>query len=373
LIFGSVPRSVRSYDTFPSIASANGRQHLVFRVAGETTVSAAARGVPVHHDLDSRIYYSFSVDHGTTWSQPQEIFHHELGASDPGITVLSNGDLLVRITLIDVQKSVFRKKLRGSLLAHRLDLGTVSSVAGHVVLSSNDLGLSWQIVSDDLPILGFVSREPILELPDKSLILSGYVSLPTSTEYSVLLRSYDSGISWEDMSVIARDKVGTTSCYSGENYNESAVVYLPDDSLLALIRTDSSYFTNDSCDFMTVGGIGNLRVARSYNAGLSWTLPVDTGICGQPASAILVNEDVYVVYARRRIPYCIACRKSTDYGTSWGAEFVVREGINHWDFGYPTVTQSGSNLIVAYYLPRADGTRFIETVSFDARLVANDC
>jgi hypothetical protein len=139
--------------------------------------------------------------------------------------------------------------------------------------------------------------------------------------------------------------------------------------MLAIIRTDSSYFTNDQKDFMSVGGVGTLRISQSLNAGLSWSAPVDSGIWGQPASAVCVGGSIYVVYARRTLPYVVACRKSTDNGVTWGAELVIRSGLEFWDFGYPSVAVTDSQIIVAYYVPNADGSRYIETAVFDVELI----
>lgn len=357
------------YSSFPSVTSSGGRLHVVFRVAGKETVKAAREGSPVHHDVDSAVFYTESRDNGETWCIPREIYRDRFGVNDPGISTLADGTLIVRITLIDVCASHSRSRLKGNLLAHRVDRSTVSSVAGHRIITSRNFGASWDLLSDDDICPSFVSREPIVVLPDDSWILSGYISSPYRTEYSVLVRSFDNGLSWSDMAVIASDPLGFDSCYRGLNYNETCVLPLNDGSMVAIIRTDSSYFTNDQTDFMSVGGVGTLRVSHSFNAGLSWSPPVDSGIWGQPASAVCYGGSIYVVYARRTLPYVVACRKSTDNGVTWGAELVIRSGLEFWDFGYPSVAVTDSQLVVAYYVPNTDGSRYIEIAVLDVELI----
>ena len=48
---------------------------------------------------------------------------------------------------------------------------------------------------------------------------------------------------------------------------------------------------------------------------------------------------------------------------------VIRSGLEFWDFGYPSVAVTDSQLIVAYYVPNTDGSRYIETAVFDVELI----
>lgn len=351
------------YASFPSLAQTNGVLHLVHRVAGTKSKNAALNGFPTHHDRDSWVVYLFSKDDGESWSDPRIIFSTSSGVNDPSITALRDGRLLTRFTEIDVQPSVKRDCLKGQLLSHRPDLGTVSAVAGNYVSFSHDDGISWETprLMDIENHRYSITREPVVELSDGTLLLSMYESTPFKTESSFVVRSWDGGETWRDASSLASDAAGECSQICGVNYNESALLKLSENKLLAIIRSDESYYTNEGKDFITVGGVGELRCAFSDNSGLSWSPLQSTGVFGQPASlALLPDGKIFMSYGRRRKPYAICYRISNDLGRSWGDEYVIRDNILVWDFGYPSTTIANEAVHVAYYIPDEKGVRHIE-------------
>jgi hypothetical protein len=370
ILYTTIPYDYNCYSSFPSLAQTNGVLHLVHRVAGTKSKNAALNSMPTHHDKDSWVVYLASKDGGKNWSDPKILFSTSLGVNDPSITALRDGRLLARFTEIDVQPSSRRDYLKGPLLAHRPDLGTVSAVAENYISYSYDDGVSW-----DTPRcmdLGkhrhSVTREPVVELMDGTLLLSMYLSTAFKTESSFVVRSWDGGETWRDESSLAIDPTGACSQFCGINYNESALLCLSENKLMAIIRSDESYYTNEGNDFMTVGGVGEFRCSFSDNSGLSWSPLRNTGIFGQPASlALLPDGKIFMSYGRRREPYSICYRISSDLGVSWGNEYIIREKIPVWDFGYPTTVVTDSAVHVAYYIPDARGVRHIElsTIQFD--------
>ena len=368
--YKTIPYDRNCYASFPGLAQKNGILHLVYRVAGAKSHNAALKGFPTHHDRDSSVVYLVSKDFGQNWSDPETIFSTSLGVNDPSITALSDGRLLARFTEIDVKPSSARDYLKGPLLAHRPDLGSVSGVAGNYISFSYDDGESWETPQlMDLENHRYsITREPVVELSDGTLLLSMYESTPFKTESSFVLRSWDGGGTWRDASTLATDKAGNNSQFYGINYNESALLVLPDNRLLAIIRSDESYYTNEGKDFMTVGGVGEFRSSYSDNLGLSWSPLFLTGVFGQPASlALLPSGKIFMSYGRRREPYAICYRISHDLGRSWEEEHVIREEISIWDFGYPTTVVTDKAVHVAYYIPDTEGVRHIElsTIQFE--------
>lgn len=359
----SLPFRRDTYASFPSVAVNGDCLYVVYREAGLATVEAALRGAPTHHDNDSRIMFTSSSDQGLHWEDPRCIHSGSFGINDPGLSITSRGIFLLRFTEIQVVPAIYRNKLTGPLLAHREDLRNVSCVSGNFILSSTDLGVTW--TTPKLMDLGehrySVSRESIIELPDESLLLSIYESRPHSTERSYVVRSFDGGTTWSDSTCIASDKNGAASCYQGKNFNETALLRTAANRLLAVIRTDESYYANDGSDFMTIGGIGSLHTAHSDNNGLSWTTPNSTLIFGQPASLCKMPDDtICMVYGRRKHPYGIAGRWSHDGGHKWSEEWTVRQDAPHWDIGYPAVATTSSHLVVVYYWQDSNGYRTIE-------------
>ena len=358
------------YASFPGLAQASGILHLVYRVAGAKSHDAALKGSPTHHDKDSSIVYLFSKDCGENWSDPKTIFSTNLGVNDPSITALSDGRLLARFTEMDVKSSSERDHLKGPLLAHRPDLNSVSGVAGNYISFSYDNGESWETPRlMELENHRYsITREPVIELSDGTLLLSMYESTPFKTESSFVIRSWDGGKTWRDASILATDEAGRSSQFGGINYNESALLSLPGNRLLAIIRSDESYYTNEGKDFMTVGGVGEFRCSYSDNLGFSWSPLFLTGVFGQPASlALLPGGKIFMSYGRRREPYAICYRMSNDLGRSWGEEHVIRDEISVWDFGYPATAVTDSAIHVAYYVPDSKGVRHIElcTIQFE--------
>lgn len=364
--YTSLPRAINKYASFPSIAASNNRLFLVYREAGEHSVNAANDGMPCHHDNESRILFSTSNNTGKTWSTPVEIFKGQFGVNDPAISVLKSGRLLVRVSEIEVKPSSMRKDLTGRFLNHRSDLGEVSAVIAHSVISSDDLGVSWKEPCrlDIGNLSNSLSRDPIVELCDGTLVLAVYESTPFKSEECYLVRSWDQGKSWGDASLIAKDFAPINSLYATSSYNESAIVEASPNNLIALVRCDESYYTNEGEDYMTVGGVGNLRICYSNNNGLSWSNPRKTNIFGQPAAAIMLDgKTLITAYAKRAHPYQICLRTSSDLGQLWTEEIQIKAGVKHWDFGYPSIAIQAGKIFIAYYWQNEKGSRHIEVAS----------
>lgn len=198
-------------------------------------------------------------------------------------------------------------------------------------------------------------------LPDGSWALSVYAGAPFSTDKSYLIRSYDQGASWGDASVMFADPTAPRSDQQGENFNETGVLCFPDGEMLAAARCDDSFHSEGR--YIPVGGVGNLRMARSFNWGLSWTRPEPTPIFGQPAHLLVLEGDtVLCTYGYRRKPYGVRAVISRDRGRTWemSAEVILRDDGALWDLGYPvSIRLKNGNLFTVYYFVGEDGVRHI--------------
>lgn len=366
-----------SYVTFPSVVcTADNKVIVAFREAGSFSVNAAKSGRPTHHDTDSRCCIIFSADGGETFyaSAKKVVTDIDFGINDPGLTILSSGSMILRTSAIEVKPSSERKNLDNQILAHRPELGTVSAVAGLTIQFSDDTGLSWSS-PEFIEIKGtsekFVSREPVVELEDGSFILSVYKSKPTQVEEAYLIRSYDRGKTWEDISLIAKDERGKLSMFQGTNFNETAVLDLGSGKLLAAVRGDSSYYTDDA--YMPIGGVGELLLSFSDNAGFSWSYPKPSGIWGQPAHLLkLQNGDILCTYGYRKQPYSIKACISKDGGKTWDLSntVTIKENCPSWDMGYPASAQRpDGKIITVYYWIDNDGIRYIEAAIWEVKPV----
>jgi sialidase-1 len=367
ITYSIVYRDPEKYCTFPSIISLGvNRLLLSFREAGKWSVRAAKENRVVHQATDSTCYVISSEDGGRTWKKEtkNQVYHGKYGINDAALTRLKNGELLLRLNEIEVRRSPERNKLKGPFVTHRPDLKTVSGSIGQLLFRSKDDGKNWSPPDRmDLGQLNYgFSRDPIVELEDGTLVLSVYEGAPFRREQVWLVRSWDQGKSWQDKSLISDDNSSPSEKY-GINYNETAIIPISDQKLLALIRSDSSYYTEG--ENMIVGGIGQLSYAFSDNAGLTWSPPQVSGIWGQPAHLLRLQDGrLLCTYGYRRKPYGIRACLSENEGQSWktNMEVIIKNGAQSWDLGYPMSAQcSDGTIVTAYYWNDDKKIRYIET------------
>ncbi len=354
------------YVSFPHIARlANGNLAVAFRKASKFSADAAKNGVATHHDPDSSIELVESTDGGKTWANESRTIHKsKYGVNDPALTLLKDGSLLARFVALNITPTSEMRKLEQRLFSHRVEHGLVTTVVGNMVIRSEDQGRTWTEVGvADAPGLAHsCSRDPIVEMPDGSLLMPVYTGAPQRSDISWVIRSFDKGKTWYEPTVIAIDPAGAHSQLQGINYNETSLLHLGNGELLALIRGDRSFHT-DGDEFMPVGGCGELYISRSLDGGLCWQAPQRTGIWGQPGSLVrLSNGDILATYGYRKQPFGVRCCVSRDRGNTWQTtrEYILREDAPTWDCGYPfSIEVEPGKLFSVYYFVDGEGTRHI--------------
>jgi len=361
-------RQEQTYCSFPHLARhPDGRLLLVFRQAGGETAAQALLGQHTHQDLDSRILLMQSADEGQTWSEPITVFAGDaasgLAPSDPAITILQDQRLLVRYALWKLVPSAQRQRITGEIHRHFVRRGWVGQLLGNGFSVSGDAGQNWQTIPTQGYPLGVVSREAVLQADDGTLLLSAYGGYPHSTEKAYLQRSFDGGVTWGDASRIAADPHPQAAYRTHANYNEAAVVFLDETTLLALVRVDRAFFTSDAT-FMSEGGIGELEWTVSYDLGFTWEAPQKTGIWGQPAHLLRLNDGrLLSTHGYRAQPYGVRAawaQFSPAFGWQTLGATILRDDAAGWDVGYPASVQLADDSILSvYYLHGADGVRYI--------------
>jgi len=248
----TVFKDFAKFSSFPSIVKLpNGQILIAFRQAGLFSVEAAKRDEPTHHDTESCICIISSYDNGLSYdlSTLQVVSKFDSGVNDPGLTLLSDGRLLLRNTLVQVCSSTERDSLKGSVSAHRPDLGTISTVLGLSVQFSEDYGITWShpvIIKVNGSDEAFASREQAIELEDGTILISAYTGIANKTDNAYIIRSWDSGSTWRDATLLASDENGRKSVFQGISFNETSILNLGKGKIIALIRADSDYHTDDS-------------------------------------------------------------------------------------------------------------------------------
>ncbi len=375
--YAIVQKDESLFTSFPTVVSLEGNKVLIaFREAGEKSVKAAKNNTPSHHDNDSRICVIESEADGKTFlsNKKKIVLNDQYGFNDPGLTKLKDGTLLLRAIKIQVEKSEDRNNLISTLLAHRPDLGTVSASLGLVLLRSVNHGESWsppEIISVNGDFDWF-SRDAISELEDGSWVLPIYKSSGFNAEKAYLIRSFDKGKNWGDIALLAEDINGSRSMFRGVNYNEVCVLNLGLGRLMAMIRSDSSY-QSENDQYMAIGGTGELTQAFSENAGLSWTYPEHTGIFGQPANIIkLKNGKILCTCGYRKMPFAVKACVSSDDGKTWDIlnTITIKESCPFWDMGYPmSVQREDGKIVTVYYWNDNNKTRYIEMAIWENNLI----
>lgn len=101
---------------------------------------------------------------------------------------------------------------------------------------------------------------------------------------------------------------------------------------------------------------------RSLDNGRSWSLPSRVAFTdlgpnnGNPSSMVrLADGRLCVTYGVRAIPYGMRAKLSSDEGTTWGPEIVLRDDAGTWDFGYPrSVARPDGKVVTVYYYNTRD-------------------
>jgi hypothetical protein len=117
-----------------------------------------------------------------------------------------------------------------------------------------------------------------------------------------------------------------------------------------------------------------IELFRSHDGGLSWQCmanPVkENGLhSGNPPSMVrLTDGRLCITYANRNEPHTIRAVLSSDDGTTWGPQYVLRSGAGEPDIGYTrTVQRPDGRLVTVYYWldkPRAE--RYIAATIWSA-------
>jgi len=362
----TIYREKDRYCSFPHIARLpNGNLGVAFRKASRFSADAARKGVATHHDPDSSIELIQSADQGKTWPLDtlKTVYKTAYGVNDPAMTVLKDGTILMRFVALNIAPTGRAHTVGSPLFSHRVEHGLVAAVVGNVVMRSEDQGKSWTElgVAEAPGLARSCSRDPIVEMPDGSLLMSVYTGGPQRSEISWVMRSFDGGKTWREPVKIMSDPAGAESSLQGTNFSETSLLHLGSGELLAIVRGDISFHTEN--EFLPVGGVGELYMARSYDGGLSWSPSQKTGIWGQPGSVIQLSDGALLcTYGYRRKPYGVRASLSRDQGRTWSAarEIVIRDDAPTWDIGYPfSMELETGEIFSVYYFVDDEGTRHI--------------
>jgi len=265
-----------------------------------------------------------SEDDGSSWSLPQIIIDTPIDDRDPHITQLSDGQLMLSWFSTDHSKQ--------------------PSVSHSFVATSSDYGRTWSrpLKVSDRPA---ATSEQVLELPDGRLLLPVYRTSGNEPTASILMSSQDRGQTWQEASIIAEPAADKDF-----GFNETALVYLGRDHLVAVIRTEDKE--------------GYAYINHSFDLGATWGTPEKLPFKSHAPDMLLLEDGVFLTYGSVAYPgRWVAGVLGNAAGNFTGAvETIIYTGSSVGDMSYPSAVQiDRDTILVVYYDAGAGyiGGRFV--------------
>lgn len=287
-----------------------------------------------------------SHDEGITWSDPRVIRDSPIDDRDAGVLALGDGRLLVSLFSSDPRPFEFEEaadaQMRAGWHAHLAQLRDedVRPHVGSWVLLSEDGGASWS-----KPIASPVSSPhgPI-RLSDGRLLYLGKDARDLSGAGIACAVSDDHGLSWSIIGEVPLPS-GTTA----SNYHEPHVVELDGGRLIGMIRIENAppVIDLEAAGFPHFG----LMQTESRDGGRTWSPARSTIVRhGAPPHVFRHSSGVLAcAYSHRRQPYGQRAMFSRDAGSSWDADWVLRDDGPTWDLGYPASVELADGTVLSVY------------------------
>jgi hypothetical protein len=219
---------------------------------------------------------------------------------------------------------------------------------GNSFFVSGDRGRTWRgpYVFTGLEKLKLTARTDYLVSPrDALLFLSADqpgVKAGNYQDRAFVARATDGGRSFEFVSWITREPHTTRSVMpSSARVSNSEIV------TALRRRDDSNSIRRNWIDLYASTDNGATWELRSKVAD---TDRPDTAHNGNPPALVRLHDGrIVVTYGYRSKSYGIRARISSDNGTTWGREIVLRDDGASWDLGYPRSVQRGDGKVVTIY------------------------
>ena len=343
LIYKGIPDSRTNTVSFSS---------LVYLGSGE--LLATARIGSGKDTADGNVGIWRSADAGDTWSVPVMPFNRDFegrrGCLRAGyITELPKGRLLMTCAWVD--RSVEGRGLYNDKTGGLCELFPVIS-------ESYDGGVTWSVLQqvDLYPVtLPSALTGPTLVLPEGGIACQ-FESQKTwnSNEpifnISAFKISYDLGNTWPEYVQIAGWPREDIVCW------DQRIAQFPNGKMINFFW---SYNTVKNIDH-------TIHMSFSNESGRNWSRPIDTGIVGQIACPVVMNEShIVLLYVRRDDKCQILARQSFDGGKTWDvkSEILVYnqadsendnanlfDAMNQWSYGHPCgIKLSDTEIAAVYY------------------------
>jgi Neuraminidase (sialidase) len=281
-----------------------------------------------HIDVRGKLSVSWSDDDGATWSSPTVAVSGENDHRNPAMVELPNGDILLAYCIMDGYDASGRKFLPST------NGKDPRSIKPLWLVRSHDHGKTWSTPEEIKGTQPSAERGELQNaygkmavLKDGSVLMSVYGSwMGHHNTFEHLYRSTDNGHTWSLYSTIT------------EHVNETGIVALPDNRVIAALRTDAEQ---------------KLLVSRSADGGKTWDTPTSVTMPNEhPGDLIRLRDgDLLLTFGERNAPRGAVAILSHDGGKTWDekSRMVLAEDAPLYDCGYPSSVQLPDGRIVTVY------------------------
>ena len=328
----SILFDTRSYTAFPHVIRLDDRELLIaFRQAPRTE--------EIHHAHPASVVTVMrSRDGGISWDREWATQVGAGGGQELGLMYMGSGRVAGVLAWQEVVHS--HDAVRGGV-PQPFPTEYPFRTPGTYWIESDNWGLTWR--PDRIRLVGMGT------MPCAAPVMSanGMILLPVYTwddkkspMESVLYRSIDEGHIWSEPIIMARDRE--------REYGEPCLVELEPGHLRAMYRVETEKGGTDRCFWTN----------ESHDGGLTWSVPVNTGILSGACPRVLKLRDrrLLLTFGRRFEPYGIRAMLSADGGLTWGdEEWILRPGCNG-DLGYTSsVELDDGQVLTTTYMQNARG------------------
>lgn len=317
-----------------------------------------------------------SRDQGKTWELPRIVPDFTwMGMETPGITQVSNGDVLVnqwrylwypnekgyklwkdcKCPIYINDASVFGgwrlAVCENDWLVHYQSPFAYVRADDHAyVQMSHDNGKTFEesVQLNTTPFLGAFSPNGAIEMDNGNLLLSLGSQDHDPLESSFVLISRDKGKSWGRTILAAREQ--------GKKFFEPSTVQTASGKLVMALREEIT---------------GYVHLCESFDYGETWGNLRQLDNWGYPTHIIRLHDDrLLMIYGRRKEPFGIRASVSGDEGNTWGKEIILRDDMRGkylgYTLGYPSVLEYAPNkLFAVYYGEDEAGLTCVQGTYFD--------
>ena len=322
--------SHHAYFAWPTVAKLhNGR------------ICVGASGYRVEHICPfGKGVLAFSDDNGETYSKPVPVFDTVLDDRDVGLCVFGESGLIA---------TTFNNPLefqRENMPQTQECFDCINAITPEE--EAEALGISFRISNDCGETFGRIYKSPVSS-PHGPIVLNDGTVLWVGRRLGIHNHIEAHVINTETGEMTLRGEMGI---YKYEEFKdiffyEPNAIQLPDGRIICHLRAeneDESLFT--------------LYQTISDDNGVTWSKPVQIvrDDSGAPAHIFRHSSGILIsTFSHRSKPYGIWAVFSEDNGETWSDEFVIAEGKDTDDLGYPSTIQlDNGELITVFYTREND-------------------